>query len=280
MDDKVAMKEDGACMDGIGSRTPNPESVAQPKPHGVESTDDDVLTEEAIALLGSARPYDPRKNPTPSERFVRRIEINAFRIACASLLIVVALAVIVGAVSTRVPATVWLVAAVLLYFSALCGVVFLLADPAFLLFRVGRRMDSPSHHRLGSFRHERTLIRALADYPASVLAATDHWLSTRISRLEGRMAVVYGEKVSLFAILTFLSVTAKALFDSHVLGGSGGLDGPTVFAIGLAGMLSVAGITLRRMSTSYAFERQLLTEAVRLRSESDKPASAAASPAL
>lgn len=225
--------------------------------------------EQAIRILAATRRYNPTLNPTPSEKLVRNVERRAFIGAGVSVAVVVLPVLISWVLGWSIAAPMREAGVLTLYVSVGCVVVFLFVDPVFFFLRVGSKMDEPGHHSLGSFRHEQAVVHELAAFSAEALASVDHWLVTRVTGIESRVGVVFGEKFSVLALLAFLITAGRSLLDMHTTGPSLAFGWAWAFVAGFAGMAILGGVALRVISTSYAYQRQLLGEAIRLRTEAD-----------
>jgi hypothetical protein len=229
----------------------------------------DTAAEHVIRILAATRRYNPSLNPTPSERLVRRCELVALLGACGPIVLVTLLVFVFTTLGWSLWPPVKLVGAWTLYFGVFCAAIFLLVDPAFTLLRVGRRMDDPAHHSLGSFRHEQRIVGELAFYPASALASVDSWLATRVASSDGRVVMIFGEKVSVLGLFVVLVSVGRMLFDTHGSGADHVSGWTWIYIAAFSSIVIISAVALRRISTSYAYHRQLLGEATRNRIELD-----------
>jgi len=214
--------------------------------------------EQAIHILSAARRYDPRKNPTPSERLIRRWEGNAFLGACWSLGPAILLVALPSITHAPTGSELRELAVVLVCLSATCAFAYLVLEPFLVVFGMGRRMDDPAHHRVGSYRHERGIVDALVECGTDALASVDHWLATRVAGIEGRVGVFFGEKISAVALIAVLATFGRSLMDAQPSGTGRGSMWFSGCVIAVATSAVAAAIGLRMASGSFAYQKQLL----------------------
>jgi hypothetical protein len=233
--------------------------------------------EQAIHILSAARRYAPRKNPTPSERLIRRWEGIAFLGACWSLGPAILLVAFPSVTHESMVPEIRELAMVMVCLSATCAFAYLVLEPFLVVIGAGRKMDDPAHHSVGSYRHELGIVDALAGCGTDALESVDHWLATRVAGIEGRVGVLFGEKISAVALVAVLATFGRSLMDAQSSGAGHGSVWLSGCIIAVATGAVAAAIGLRMASGSFAYQKQLLAEAARIAARADAQRASTAS---
>ncbi len=225
--------------------------------------------QHVVQEVANCQPYRTSSNLDPTDRRWRRIQRGA-------AMIILAAAICLGLVVWRLPTggipaaseplavTGWLALMAFSVASSAFVVIELFAP----LLKFGDLRGYNMHHDSSAIAHDYKHALSLARHSLDDLKEASLWIATRAQQEDRRASFYFGDKAA--ALTTGIAVAGflKVVIDATMPAGT--RASPFLF-FGAVLLVSIGTILVRRPSSLYAYQQQLLESAIRLneRSEGD-----------